>query len=402
MIKLCKVVKPPFLVVVFFIMPTSKPTNIDAQRILGIMDELKEKLTLLSVATSQVFGGLQSDEGAQTVETLGPDLMKCFQEQLRLEEAYMVANSVQEGGYGHNDESEEVREDVKSLQKNTLELCRKMKQVPNIVQELRNFQETRPAAMMQFLKTLAEMQDLTLNRLTTTVEEDKSRQELLQHYISKESEATTRRKQLDNDLGLFRQECERAQNHRSEIRTKLRNDLYDVKVSKQEKMTALRNRYESRRKEHQEAFDAKRDELQKKINALTEANKKLRQGNQDDENDQKKKCKRYETDVETIIAKYDMEVKALAKTFSEDQEALKKDQRQLSELREHFEKVEEEKACIAAEEAVVEARKQKLENERQLKNEMSALLQAYWRGIIERERFGQMKKAKKKKGGKKK
>lgn len=167
-------------------------------------------------------------------------------------------------------------------------------------------------------------------------------------------------------------------------------------------MTALRNRYESRRKEHQEAFDAKRDELQKKINALTEANKKLRQGNQDDENDQKKKCKRYETDVETIIAKYDMEVKALAKTFSEDQEALKKDQRQLSELREHFEKVEEEKACIAAEEAVVEARKQKLENERQLKNEMSALLQAYWRGIIERERFGQMKKAKKKKGGKKK
>ena len=34
-------------------MPTSKPTNIDAQRVLAIMDELKEKLTYLSVVTPQ-------------------------------------------------------------------------------------------------------------------------------------------------------------------------------------------------------------------------------------------------------------------------------------------------------------------------------------------------------------
>eukprot|EP00913_Durusdinium_trenchii_P030593 g28652.t1 len=90
-------------------------------------------------------------------------------------------------GYGHNEESEEMREDVKSLQKNTLELCRKMKAVPN---ELRNFQdrESRPAAMIQFLKTLADMQELTLKRLSTTVEEEKSRQELLEHYKSREAE----------------------------------------------------------------------------------------------------------------------------------------------------------------------------------------------------------------------
>mmetsp|Transcript_24381 Transcript_24381/g.44150 ORF Transcript_24381/g.44150 Transcript_24381/m.44150 type:complete len:383 (-) Transcript_24381:133-1281(-) len=382
-------------------MPTSKPTNIDAQRILAIMDELKEKLTFLSVVSPQVMAGLQSEEGGAAVDLMGPELMRSFSEQLRLEDIYVMANNAAEGGFGHNDETEEQREDVKSLQKNTLELCRKMKSVPHIVQELRNYQETRPVAVIQFLKTLADMQELTLKRLTTTVEEEKSRQELLEHYKSRESEASTRRMQLEKDLSHIRREMERAQNHRSEILTKLKADLINVKDSKQEKMASLRSYYETRMKECQEAFDARKDELQKKINALNESNKKLKSTNNDDEMDQKKKAKRYETDVEAVINRYDQEVKALAKTFQEEQDNLKKDQRQLSELREHFEKVEEEKQCIAAEEAVVGARRQKLDNEKKLKSEMAALLQAYWRGIIQREQYGAMKKQAKK-GGKKK
>eukprot|EP00435_Cladocopium_sp_Y103_P073112 s627_g42.t1 len=207
-----------------------EPTNIDAQRILAIMDELKEKLTFLSFVSAQVLGGLQGEDGSATVEILGPELMKCFAEQLRLEDLYVMASG--EGGYGHNEETEEMREDVKSLQKNTLELCRKMKAVPNVVQELRNFQdrESRPAAMIQFLKTLADMQELTLKRLSTTVEEEKSRQELLEHYKSREAEASARRQQLDRDLAHIRRECERAQSHRNEILTKLKADLINVKV----------------------------------------------------------------------------------------------------------------------------------------------------------------------------
>jgi len=50
---------------------------------------------------------------------------------------------------------------------------------------------------------------------------------------------------------------------------------------------------------------------------------------------------------------------------------------------------------------VVAARRQKLDNEKKTKSEMAAMLQAYWRGIIQREQYGAMKKAAKK-GGKKK
>lgn len=384
-------------------MPTSKPTNIDAQRILAIMDELKEKLTYLSVATPQVLVGLQSEEGQAAQELVGPDLMKQFAEQMRLEELYIVANAAADRDLGHGEEGEEVREEEHSLKKNTLELCRKMRAVPNIVPELRNFQERDATRnVIQFLKTLADMQELTLKRLTTTVEEERSRTELLEHYKNREAEASKRRQQLEKDLTHLKSACERAQSMRTEILTKLKADLLDVRDSKQERMAQLRNRYETRMKEHEATFAAKEDDLRKKINALKEANKKNRGNNEEEELGQKSKANRYEMDVESVIKQYDVQVKEMAFQLGERMDAYKKEQKQFNELADHFKKVNEEKATISAEEAIAEARRNKREAERKRRDDSAALVQAFWRGIQQREVYGAMKKAKKKKGGGKK
>lgn len=386
--------------------PASKPlTNQDAQRIIAILDELKEKLTFLSVVTPQVLGGLQSEEGQACQELLGNDLVRQFAEQIRLEELYMVASSgVEGGGFAHSgaEDTEEVREDVRALQKNTVELCRKMRAVDRIVPELRNFQETRPAAVIQFLKTLADMQDLTLKRLTTTVEEERSRQELLDYYRIREEEATKKRQQLDRDLNQIRKECERAQSQRNDILLKLKADLFEVKDRKTERMNQLQARYEQRMRDAQETFNAKRDELTKRINQLKESNKKLRQNSQEEEIGKKKTAKRYEKEVDDVIQMYDREVKELASHKSEHDDLFKKDSRRLDDLKERFQKVEQEKQCIEAEEAISEARRKKMEDELERRNFSSSLVQAFWRGIMQRQEFVQMKKAKKKKGGAKK
>mmetsp|Transcript_45310 Transcript_45310/g.115047 ORF Transcript_45310/g.115047 Transcript_45310/m.115047 type:complete len:387 (-) Transcript_45310:79-1239(-) len=382
-------------------MPTSKPTNIDAQRILGIMDELKEKLTYLSVATPQVLAGLQSEEGATAQELVGPELMKQFAEQMRLEELYVVASAAADRDLAHGDESEEVRGEEHSLKKNTLELCRKMRAIPNIVTELRNFQERDATRnVIQFLKTLADMQELTLKRLTTTVEEERSRTELLEHYKNREAEASKRRQQLEKDLTHLKSACERAQSHRNEILTKLKAELLDVRDSKAERMTELRNKYEKRMKDHESAFASKGEDLHRKINALKEANKKSRANNEEEELGQKSKAKRYEMDVESVIKTYDTSIKEMAFSCGERMDAYKKEQKQLNELADHFKKVEEERTTIAAEEAIADARQAKRQAERARRDLSSALLQAFWRGILAREQYAQMKKAKKKKGGK--
>lgn len=383
-------------------MPPSKPKNIDAQRILSIMDELRDKLTYLSVVTPQVLEGLQGEEGQAACDSLGPDLVRQFAEQIRLEEMYVLASTQADGTFGHADDTEEAREDMKSLQKNTLELCRKMRTVPNIVQELRNFQETRPSAVIQFLKTLADMQELTLIRLTTTLEEEHSRTELLKHYVNREQEANTRKQQLEKDLNHIRRECERAQSQRTEILTKLRADLLDVKDSKAEKMSALRTKYETRMKDQHEAFTAREAELTKRINALRDSNRKARHDNHEDEVGKKKTVKRYEMDVESQIKTYDSSIKQDAYMLNDHQELHKKELKQLEDLREHFEKVDAEKACIANEEAIVEARRQKLEAEKSRKNNSAATVQAFWRGILMREFYAAEKKKRRKKGGGKK
>lgn len=386
-------------------MPTSKPTNVDAQRILAIMDELKEKLTFLSVITGPVLDNLQNQEDSQTAtDLLGPELLKQFAEQIRLEELYVVSHQASDGSYTQHEENEENQEDIKLLQKNTLELCRKMKAVPNIVAELRNFQETRPGAVISFLKTLADMQDLTLKRLTTTVEEERSRQELLKHYNLREEEASKRKGQLDKDLNHIRRERERASSVRTDQLTKLKADLLDIKVNSTENMKDLRRRYEERMKVHQEAFNSREKELKTRIEALKDSNKKLVSASQDEENNKKRQVKRNETEVREGIDKYDTDIKEVVDSFHVHVEGYKKERKQLQELREHFVKVDEEKQCIEHEDGLAQARRSKMEQEKKKRNDSSCLVQAFWRGITQREQYQDMKKKLKKgkKGGGKK
>merc|ERR1719482_1703856 len=127
---------------------------------------------------------------------IGAELMKRMQEQIRLEDIYNVSIQKADGAFMAAMDNDDVRETLEKLQKNTRELCRKMKDKPTIVADLRNFQETRPANVVQLLRTLADMQDVTLKRLTTTVEEERSRKELLQLYFEREPAASARRRAL--------------------------------------------------------------------------------------------------------------------------------------------------------------------------------------------------------------
>merc|ERR1719171_3235088 len=133
-------------------------------------------------------------------------------------------------------------------------------------------------------------------------------------------------------------------------------------------MNQLQARYEQRMRDAQETFNAKRDELTKRINQLKESNKKLRQNSQEEEIGKKKTAKRYEKEVDDVIQMYDREVKELAGHKSEHDDLFKKDSRRLDDLKERFQKVEQEKQCIEAEEAISEARRKKMEDELERRN----------------------------------
>lgn len=243
-----------------------------------------------------------------------------------------------------------------------------------------------------------------MKRLTTTVEEDRSREELLNDYRAREVEFSKAKRQLEAELNLNRREFDRAQSERQDILTTLRVDLDNGEVTKTTEMKTLQAHYAKRRKEAQEKFNQQKEELEKKIAVLKEREKQLRTGSQEEEAGKKRKVRGDEKMIDREIKRFDEDIRSHTINLQNLKEASKKEDRQLTELREHFKKVEMENDCIRTEEGLVEARRAKMEKERARRNQMSALVQGFWRGIIMREQFAQMRKNKKKKkaSGKKK
>merc|ERR1712060_135842 len=97
-------------------------------------------------------------------------------------------------------------------------------------------------------------------------------------------------------------------------------------------------------------------------------------------------------EVEASIKLYDEDIKTLASRLAEHDDLFKKDKRWLVDLKERFEKVDQERTCIENEEAIAEARRTKQEAEKERRNQSSALVQAFWRGILQREDYQVMKK----------
>jgi len=379
----------------------SKPTNIDAQRVLAIMDELKEKLTYLSVVTSGVLEGLNSEDGAATADMLGPELMKRFHEQTRLEDIYDVSIKKADGALALAMDNEDLRETLDRLQKNTRELCRKMKDKPNIVAELRNFQEQRPQNVVQLLRTLADMQDVTLKRLTTTVEEEKSRQELLQQYKDRRDAADTKRKQLEINLAHIRREREKAQSARTEVITKLRADLLDVKESTDSRLAQLKSNYEEEMEKHRARHREVTEAYMKKLEEMKGQYADIRKDHRDTEEVLRKKKVRAEDEHNRVIQDYDTRIEDMMNDYESNVNDFDKERKQLLELEEHFAKVDAEKRRQQQEAQIEHARQTKRDEEERRLNDMATLVQAYWKAINVREQFVKERKAMKKKGGKK-
>merc|ERR1712139_348780 len=235
-----------------------------------------------------------------------------------------------------------------------------------------------------------------------TVEEERSRQELLEHYVGREEAASKRRQQLEKDLAHIRREREKAQSSRTEVLTKLKADLLDVKESTELRMNQLREKYEGRIKEHTERFGQKQEQYTKKIEELRNQNKTMRGNSQEDEIGLRRQKVRRERDVEDVIKQYDSSIAEMVDENQMQMQEFKKEEKNLQELKEHFAKVDAEKERIRQENAITMARNKKIETEKQRRANQASLLQAFWRAILQREEFVKIKKANKKKGGGKK
>ncbi|KAL8446978.1 hypothetical protein Emed_004735 [Eimeria media] len=387
-------------------MSSAKVMSADVHRIASVMDELTQKLTVLSFVSHQVLEAIHENDSGRAAELLGPDLLRRMAEQTRLEELYHGSTATNEEGAVAALDVDDLQEIVEQLEKNTRELCRRMKDVPNVVQELRGFQETRPVNSMKFIHALADMQDVMIKRLTTPVEDEKANDDLLQMYLQEESVAAERRDELEKQLAALRCERQKHAARSSEAIAKLKSDLHDLQSITEQRLWQISEEFARRDAQQTRAY-------QKKLGDIAALKAQLDKRSISQAATEREEM---ETQARTQrITKRDLDtaIKALDKDLADKEEEIEAirrknqgDEALLRSLTKALTAIDEEKQRKEDEAKIAKALQARAEAEQAEKEAAACALQSYWRGIRQREEYVLLKKAaarsaKKKKGKKK-
>jgi hypothetical protein len=159
---------------------SSQLMTIDAARISSIVEEALEKLSFLASITPDVMA--HRDELSQIV---GDEITRIISEQRALEMQYetLVAQRNALKAQSNKAKVEEnqlaIREVARALRESTKELTRNLKGNPNIAENLSKIQAERSSLQNLLSKTLRELRESSFSTLTTTVNEEKLRTDML-------------------------------------------------------------------------------------------------------------------------------------------------------------------------------------------------------------------------------
>ena len=199
---------------------------IESARISSIVEEALEKLSFLASITPDIMA--HRDELSTIVVD---EITRIIQEQRGLETRYeeLIAQRATLKALSNKQKAkenqEQIQEVARALRESTKELCRNLKGNPNIAENLSKIQTERSNLQNLLSKTLRELRENAFSTLTTTVEEDKARNDMILEVIAKEKEVSAAVKGLQEDLANERQQHAAEVEERNDIISKLKEQL---------------------------------------------------------------------------------------------------------------------------------------------------------------------------------
>ncbi|KAJ3248281.1 hypothetical protein HDU78_001287 [Chytriomyces hyalinus] len=358
---------------------TGKLINVEAQRIMSVLQEAQKKVAVI---------GLLPDEVDRRVATMfNSDTVALIGEHKLLETKYKTLVE------GRAPESE-IKETAKLVRTSTRAVCRHFLQNPAFMGKLRYLKSTKQANHVQFENLLQEVKVLVYERLKTSVEEEKAKQDQLSVIIAKEQKTSNEVRLLKEELDKAKRERTTEVSKRNEIIRRLKEELRDIKQQAEDTTKRLESR--SKQKEDQELQIAKDKELAMKdeIKRSTEELRDTVKKNREEEAILRKKKFKVESEVENWIHKYDQdmdekqaELEDITAIYNEEKAQLDELQARYGELQKEYEKIMEERR-IAQEERI--AQEKKLRH----MHECATKIQALYRGWKFRKEMAKKKSGK--------
>jgi len=379
-------------------------TVIEAARISAIVEEALEKLSFLASITPDVMA--HRDELSQIV---GDEITRIIQEQRGLEMRYeqLIGQRTSLKALSNKtkfqENQEQVKEVAKALRESTKELCRNLKGNPNIAENLSKIQTERSSLQNLLSKTLRELRESSFSTLTTTVEEEKARNDMIREVITKEKEVSAAVKKLQTDLAVEKQAHEQEVDERNDIISKLKEELVAVRTKSSIETQYLHKVAHARGQSLNRAYNAQTSELEQQIWHVKKELEIEVTANRETEEYLKKKQSQLSKEIQVWNQQYETDIEEQDKILEALKESRAADLIKLNDYTERESKELEEKQ--RREEA--ERLKAKAERQRRLEEERNlwaaTKCQALWRGYLQRKAAaGGGKKGKKGKGKKKK
>jgi len=378
-----------------------KLTNVEAQRIMAILEETYQKLELLSHVPP-----LQLPNVDDLRRTIGPEVLQVLEEQAMLEQQYKWVSappSEQKNGYeGETLPDFETLDD--ELRHSTRVVCRILREAPAIVERLEDQgAEEASVPIQKFLRTFSELKEQTFQKLSTSVEEEKSKEDWFLEISAREEKASQTLRQLQKEIKLEKADRERQVSARNETIQKLRDELEEIKSSTVNETKLL----QANTKEQEEAdlsnFTAKDQTLREELSRLKAELAQKKQENRESEEMLRKKKMKNESEVEAWITKYDADMDEKDREISALRAIYEDERKELLHLEDYFNKLMAEREAALAEERKKAEELARQQAQQATLSKAATMLQKMWRGKVARRDLERKKagsRGKKGKGGK--
>lgn len=432
-----------------------KLTNVEAQRIMAILMETHQKIELLS----HVPPLRKVPEFESFRQEVGPEVAQVLEEQVLLERQYKWVSTPQHEQSDVGFDSDQALPDFETLddelRHSTRVVCRMLREAPAISSQLQAMDDEGPSAeMRKFLATFLELKSQTLTKLSTSVEEEKSKEDWFLEISAREEKASQTLRQLQKEIKAEKAEREREVSARNETIRKLREELEHIKASTlaeerqleaetkasevrahgphaphtlHERIAWVRARTSSRaqhttshtphdgammaphapgtacvQEADKTAFTTKESALSDELRRLREELKNKKQQNKEQEEALRKKKVKFEGECATWIGQYDTDMEEKDREISALRLIYEEERKELSRLETYFSKLMAEREAALAEERKKAEERARQQAQMATLSKAATMLQKMWRGKCARRDLDKKKSGKGGKGKKKK
>ncbi|TPX58770.1 hypothetical protein SpCBS45565_g07916 [Spizellomyces sp. 'palustris'] len=322
---------------------SSKLTIVEAQRIMSVLVEAQRKVQLI---------GLLPDVMDRRMATVfSGDTFTAITEIRQLEDKYnaLLANK-EEDSPSRVSVSSDLKDSSRQIRQATRSLVRHFLQNPAATSKLRYLKSTKLPSVARFEQLLQEVKMLVYERLGTTVEEERAKQDQLSIIIAKEQKTSNEVKALREELDKARKERTTDINKKNEIIRRLKEELREIKQQAEETTKRLEARSKQKEDSDIQQFRDRETSLKQEITNHQSQLEELVKRNGEEEAQLRKRKFKIESEVENWIHKYDQdmdekqtELEDITAIYLEEKAQLDELTARHSELRKEYEAIMEER-----------------------------------------------------------